>query len=66
MYGELAFTWHQRKNAENLRKHGIDFEKALFVFKDPNLVKFRDEKHSANEDRWNVLGLVGTAVLFVV
>jgi hypothetical protein len=39
MDSELRFIWDENKNSENLRKHGIDFNTAIFVFNDPNYVK---------------------------
>jgi uncharacterized DUF497 family protein len=29
------FEWDEKKNAENIRKHGISFEKATDAFFDP-------------------------------
>ena len=29
----LDFTWDERKNEENIKKHGISFEEAKTVFK---------------------------------
>jgi uncharacterized DUF497 family protein len=66
MDGELRFIWDENKNKENLKRHGIDFNTAIFVFKDPNYVKIFDEIHSINEDRWNIIGIVNDVVLFVV
>jgi uncharacterized DUF497 family protein len=66
MDGELRFIWDENKSRENLKKHGIDFNTAMFVFKDPNHVKIFDKIHSINEDRWNVIGVVNDVVLFVV
>ncbi|MDR1324730.1 MAG: BrnT family toxin, partial [Treponema sp.] len=66
MDNELRFVWDENKNRENLRKHGIDFNTAIFVFKDPNYVKIYDEVHSINEERWNIIGMVNDITLFVV
>jgi uncharacterized DUF497 family protein len=63
---ELRFVWDENKNRENLKKHGIDFNTAIFVFNDPNYVKIYDAVHSINEERWNIIGMVYDVVLFVV
>jgi uncharacterized DUF497 family protein len=63
---ELRFVWDENKNRENLRKHGIDFNTAIFVFKDPDYVRIYDEVHSINEERWNIIGMVNDITLFVV
>ena len=53
----MVFEWDEDKNIANLRKHGIAFEDAVFVFKDPNLLETYDAKHSnLNEDRWYAIG----------
>ena len=57
--------WDDNKNAINKKKHGIIFETAALVFSDANSVEFYDEKHSIDEERYIVLGLVNK-VLFVV
>jgi uncharacterized DUF497 family protein len=66
MDNELKFLWDEKKNNKNLRKHGIDFNTAIFVFKDPNYIKIYDEVHSTNEERWNIIGMVNDVTLFVV
>jgi uncharacterized DUF497 family protein len=62
----LRFIWDENKNRETLKRHGIDFDTAIFVFKDPNYIKIFDEVHSINEERWNIIGIVNDVVLFVV
>lgn len=57
--------WDDRKNEINKRKHGISFETAAHVFEAINRIEYFDEAHSADEDRFIVLGLV-RKVLFVV
>ena len=57
--------WDDKKAAINRQKHGIEFEDAALVFADENRVERYDEKHSQDEDRWQVLGMVND-ILFVV
>lgn len=61
------FEWDDAKAANNLRKHGVDFEEAKTVFEDPFALTIADDLHSEDEDRWIVLGLSLLArVLLVV
>jgi uncharacterized DUF497 family protein len=42
----MKFQWDPDKAAVNLRKHGVSFDEAVTVFKDPLALIFDDEKHS--------------------
>lgn len=57
--------WDDKKNEINKQKHGISFETAALVFADKDRIEYYDTKHSVDEDRFVVLGLVGK-VLYVV
>ena len=54
---DTIFDWNARKNAENIRKHGVSFEEAQTVFLDENAIRFHDPEHSGTEDRFLMLGL---------
>ena len=54
---DLEFEWDERKNQENIRKHGISFEEAETVFSDEHGLLIEDSDHSAVEDRVVLLGL---------
>ena len=60
-----SFIWSVEKEAENIRKHGIDFETAARAFKDPNRKIFTDEQHGKPEERFFCLGEVEGRVLTV-
>ena len=62
--GQLV-EWDNKKAAINKQKHGISFETAAMVFTDENRIERRDDRHSQDEDRWQVIGKVED-VLFVV
>ncbi len=62
----MNFIWDENKNALNKKKHGISFETAAYVFKDQMRIQIYDELHSIDEERWQVIGCVSGAVLFVV
>jgi hypothetical protein len=53
----IRFEWDTRKNRENLRKHGVSFDEAQTVFLDENAIRFFDPDHSADEDRFLMLGI---------
>ena len=59
------FLWDEKKNATNKEKHGLSFETAILVFNDPNYIDIYDEKHSINEERHLIIGLVNTLLCVV-
>ena len=63
--GSLSIEWDAHKDLLNLKKHGISFRDAAFVFLDDNRVELFDMKHSDTEDRYIVIGLVNE-ILFVI
>jgi uncharacterized protein len=50
------FEWDRQKAASNVRKHGLTFEEASTVFRDPLAIIFDDEDHSAAEHREIMIG----------
>lgn len=62
----MRFESDERKNRQNLAKHGVDFETARIVFEDPYALSRRDEVHD-KEERYVTLGEIAPGVvLFVV
>ena len=59
------FEWDPDKAKLNQRKHGIGFEQAATVFRDPRALSVFDETHSQTEDRWITLGVSVTGGLLV-
>jgi uncharacterized DUF497 family protein len=61
------FDWDPVKAQTNIGKHGVDFERAATVFRDPLAVTIPDEKHGETEARWITLGkdTVGRYVLVI-
>ena len=49
-----------------LLKHGITFELAATVFRDPLALSLYDDEHSETEERWLTLGIGENGVLLVV
>jgi uncharacterized protein len=54
------------KANENRRKHKISFEEAQTVFTDPNARMIFDPEHSADGDRFVILGISSALRLLVV
>lgn len=62
----MSFSWDPAKDAENVRKHGVSFEKAVKIF-DGLVVDEIDHRDDYGEVRVISLGLLdGTVVLTVV
>jgi len=62
----MFFSWDNRKNEANIKKHGIPFEAAVLVFNDEKRIERFDRDHSSgSEERWNTIGMV-ERVVFVV
>jgi uncharacterized DUF497 family protein len=62
----LRFEWDLAKAAANLRKHGISFEDAQTAFSDEHARLVDDPDHSAEEERFVLLGLSSSLRLLVV
>ena len=54
--GNITFAWDQRKAQSNLNKHGVSFEEAKSVFLDESARLLDDPDHSADEERFLLLG----------
>jgi len=63
---ELRFEWDERKNALNQKKHGVSFEEAAVVFRDPKRIEMFDIKHSIFEDRLVTVGFGAATLLLVI
>lgn len=61
----IIVEWDQDKNDLNVKKHGLDFETAMFVFEDANRVELYDFIHSLEEDRYITIGLVNSLITVV-
>jgi uncharacterized DUF497 family protein len=52
----MEFEWDENKNRSNTIKHGIDFQEAKQVFKDPDLLTYEDNRFNYGEIRDISLG----------
>ncbi len=62
----IKFEWDSAKAVANIRKHGVSFEEAKSVFFDEYGIQYFDEDHSADEDRFLMLGMNSQAKLLIV
>lgn len=60
----MEWIWDERKALANYRKHGIRFEIAVQVFEDEFHLTEADPH--PDDNRWQTIGVVGMATLFVV
>ena len=54
-----TFEWNAAKAAANLRKHGVSFDEAETIFYDEHALLLSDPDHSADQDRFILIGLSG-------
>ena len=62
----MKFEWDDAKATTNIEKHGVSFEEAVEVFYDPKAIEKFDVFHSAEEDRFVLIGLSSRRLLSVV
>ena len=61
----MKFDWDEKKNAINLRKHGVSFGTASLAFEDPfQLLLF--DRLVDGETRWQTIGLAGDMLLLLI
>ena len=53
----MKFEWDSQKAARNLEKHGVTFQEASTVFRDPLSATAYDPDHSFSERRFITIGL---------
>ena len=63
---DLRFEWDKAKAKANFRKHGVSFEFAKAVFKDPFAMEFLDDRQDYGEDRYLIVGVVDGVLLSVI
>ena len=60
----MRWTWDPRKDRLNRRDHGLGFETAMLVF--DGILAASKPDLSADEERWQTMGMVRNVVIFVV
>ncbi len=61
----MNLEWDERKNRDNVRKHGFDFAEAEEMFRHALLVR-PDTREEYDEERWIGIGMMQGRVAFVV
>lgn len=62
----MRFEWNKAKSTSNRRKHGVSFEEAQTVFYEDSALLFDDPDHSADEDRFLLLGPSAASRILIV
>lgn len=63
---KLRFEWERAKAEANWKKHGVSFELAKEVFRDPFAILRVDERADYGEERFVIIGVTGNRVLLSV
>ncbi|MGH9859476.1 MAG: BrnT family toxin [Candidatus Acidiferrales bacterium] len=53
----MIHEWDATKAEQNLKKHGVSFNEATAVFRDPFALTIPDPDHSHGEERFVTIGL---------
>ena len=61
----MLFEWDEAKAAANLLKHGVTFDLAELVWRDP-LHVIAPDRVIDGEQRWHAIGLVKAVTILVV
>jgi uncharacterized DUF497 family protein len=62
----LEFEWHEAKAEANWQSHGVSFELAKTVFKDPFAIERLDDREDYGEERFVIVGMAEGHVLVFV
>jgi uncharacterized DUF497 family protein len=62
----MTFSWDERKDRKNQKKHGVSFSEAKTAFYDENARLTHDPDRSAEEDRFILLGFSASLRMLVV
>jgi len=62
----MEFEWDQDKSDACYSQRGFDFAYVLQAFLDPDRVIRQDTRRDYGEDRYQLIGLIGTRLFFVV
>jgi hypothetical protein len=62
----VKFAWDPGKAGQNFAKHGVSFDEARVVFRDPLSFTFDDTEHSVGEHQFLTIGYSSDGTLLVV
>jgi len=60
----MQYAWDPAKNAANIRKHRISFERAVRIFDGPTVERI-DDRYEYGETRINAVGIIESIEVFV-
>ena len=60
------FEWNDDKASSNLVKHGVSFDEARSVFRDPFAIELIDDRDDYEEERIILIGMSNQNVLVVI
>lgn len=63
---QLEFEWDNAKAETNVSTHGVSFDLATTVFKDPFAVERLDDREDYGEDRFVMIGMAEGNVVLIV
>lgn len=63
---KLEFEWHEAKAKANIRVHGVSFDLAKTVFKDPFAIERLDDRADYGEARFVMIGMAEGNILLLV
>jgi len=61
----MEFEWDHQKNKHNLKKHGLVFEDAEFIFSGKTIT-FEDDRFDYGEKRYITVGKLKTSIVVAV
>ena len=61
----ITFEWDERKNRQNIEKHGISFRRAATIF-NGRVLQWEDNRKDYGEERRIAIGLTEARILQVV
>jgi uncharacterized DUF497 family protein len=59
------FEWNDAKASLNVAQHGVSFEVAKLVFRDPFAIEWLDDREDYGEDRFAIIGIAEGRLLYV-
>ena len=62
---EMEFEWDEKKNRENIKKHGVSFKRAAKIFSG-HVLEWIDGRRDYGEERIIALGRSERTILYVV
>jgi len=62
----VRFKWDPAKAVDNVARHGVSFEEAATVFRDPLSATGPDPDHSFDEERFVTFGISTSGRLLVI